>query len=163
MAEGFREPVSTRTVALNDKGIPFDLLGAPISALVGRDVHDGTFPSPRIVAYAERISHNLELMKAWSAANHVQIAPHAKTTMSASLVRRQLAAGACASGSRRPGAGSDPIRLLPAADHGDVRRRIVAALVLAASRTRMTRLRRRQRAQAAVRAFPRTCRQSSLW
>ena len=57
-------------------------------------MHDGTFPSPRIVAYAERISHNLELMKAWSAAHHVQIAPHAKTTMSASLVRRQLAAGA---------------------------------------------------------------------
>ena len=77
-----------------DKGIPFDLVGEPISSLVGRNVNDGSFPSPRIVAFADRISHNLELMKAWCSHHRVEIAPHAKTTMSRSLVRRQLAAGA---------------------------------------------------------------------
>ena len=77
-----------------DKGIPFDLVGEPISSLVGRNVNDGSFPSPRIVAHADRISHNLDLMKAWCSHHRVEIAPHAKTTMSRSLVRRQLAAGA---------------------------------------------------------------------
>lgn len=86
--------MNTRRFAVGDKGIPFDLVEAPISALVGRNVDDGTFPSPRIVAYSDRISHNLELMKAWCAAHGVEIAPHAKTTMSSSLVGRQLAAGA---------------------------------------------------------------------
>ena len=77
-----------------DKGIPFDLVGEPISSLVGRNANDGSFPSPRIVAFADRISHNLDLMKAWCSHHRVEIAPHAKTTMSQSLVRRQLAAGA---------------------------------------------------------------------
>ena len=77
-----------------DKGIPFDLVGRPILSLVGRNVGDGSFPSPRIVAYADRISHNLDLMRAWCSHHHVEIAPHAKTTMSRSLVRRQIAAGA---------------------------------------------------------------------
>ena len=86
--------MSENVFKLGDKGIPFDLIGQPISALAGRNVNDGSFPSPRIVAYADRISHNLDVMKAWCSDHGVEIAPHAKTTMSKSLVRRQLAAGA---------------------------------------------------------------------
>ena len=83
-----------RVLRLGDKGIPFDLVGRPISALLGRNTNDGSFGSPRIVAYADRISHNLGVMKEWCAHHGVEIAPHAKTTMAESLVRRQLAAGA---------------------------------------------------------------------
>lgn len=85
--------MSENVFRLGDKGIPFDLVGEPISALIGRNVNDGSFPSPRIVAYADRISHNLDLMRAWCSHHRVEIAPHAKTTMSRSLVRRQMAAG----------------------------------------------------------------------
>ena len=92
--EEFPVAMSERVFKPGDKGIPFDLVGEPISTLVGRNVNDGSFPSPRIVARADRISHNLDLMKAWCSHHRVEIAPHAKTTMSRSLVRRQLAAGA---------------------------------------------------------------------
>lgn len=86
--------MSERVFRWGDKGIPFDLAGQPTTALVGRNVNDGSFPSPRIVAYADKISHNLDVMTAWCSHHRVEIAPHAKTTMSKSLVRRQLAAGA---------------------------------------------------------------------
>ena len=85
--------VQQRFVA-SDKGIPSDLIGRPVMSLVGRNVRDGTFPSPVIVAYSDRIEHNLTLMKAWCDHHGVEIAPHAKTAMAPKWIRRQLGAGA---------------------------------------------------------------------
>ena len=85
--------VQQRFVA-SDKGIPSDLIGRPVMSLVGRNVRDGTFPSPVIVAYSDRIEHNLALMKAWCDHHGVEIAPHAKTAMAPKWIWRQLGAGA---------------------------------------------------------------------
>ena len=76
------------------KGIPADLVGRRPEALIGRNVHDGTFSSPLVIAKASAIAHNLETMRRYCAARGVEIAPHAKTTMAPSLVERQLSHGA---------------------------------------------------------------------
>ena len=76
------------------KGIPADLVGRSPEALIGRNVHDGTFSSPLVIAKAAAIAHNLETMRRYCAARGVEIAPHAKTTMAPSLVERQLSHGA---------------------------------------------------------------------
>ncbi len=79
-----------------DKGIPADLIGQPSSSLVGRNIYDGSFPSPLVVAYRTRIQHNLDLMARWARHHGVELAPHAKTTMAPKLIARQVEAGAVA-------------------------------------------------------------------
>ena len=86
-------PLDAR-MAASTKGIPADLVGRSPEALIGRNVHDGTFSSPLLIAKAAAIAHNLETMRRYCAAHGVEIAPHAKTTMAPSLVERQLSHGA---------------------------------------------------------------------
>lgn len=65
-----------------------DLEALGISAL------DGDLPFPVMTLNREAISHNVDLMAQFCADHDVDMAPHAKTTMSPELVRRQLDAGA---------------------------------------------------------------------
>ncbi|KJF22249.1 D-threonine aldolase [Rhodococcus sp. AD45] len=65
-----------------------DLEALGISAL------DGDLPLPVMTLDREAISHNVDLMAKFCADHDVDLAPHAKTTMSPELVRRQLDAGA---------------------------------------------------------------------
>lgn len=78
----------------SDKGVPNDLIGRSIMSMVGRNVRDGTFPAPTVVAYSSRIEHNLLTMKAWCDHHGVEIFPHAKTAMAPKWIWRQLDAGA---------------------------------------------------------------------
>lgn len=77
-----------------DKGIPDALVGAPIASLVGLNVTDPEFPAPQVVAYQDRIAHNIDLMSRWCRHHRCEIAPHSKTAMSPQLALRQLDAGA---------------------------------------------------------------------
>lgn len=77
-----------------DKGIPGHLMGEPVSSLVGLNVTDAVFPSPQVVAYQDRIAHNIDLMSRWCRHHGCELAPHAKTAMSPQLALRQLEAGA---------------------------------------------------------------------
>lgn len=65
-----------------------DLEALGISAL------DGELPLPVMTLDREAVSHNVAVMAQFCADNDVDLAPHAKTTMSPELVRRQLDAGA---------------------------------------------------------------------
>lgn len=78
----------------SSKAIPTDLIELPLDALIGRNIFDGTFLSPLVVARASAIEHNLATMREFCDANRVDLAPHAKTTMSPSLITRQIAHGA---------------------------------------------------------------------
>lgn len=49
---------------------------------------------PRMVVDLDAVDANIALMAAWSAARGAALAPHVKTTMSESIVRRQVAGGA---------------------------------------------------------------------
>lgn len=57
-------------------------------------VLDGTFVSPLATLRMDRIDGNIYRMQQWCRENRVELAPHAKTTLAPSLLRRQLAAGA---------------------------------------------------------------------
>lgn len=76
------------------KGVPDDLIGRNPESMLGRNVYDGTFTSPLVVAKARAIAHNLETMHRYCTAHSARIAPHAKTTMAWSLIERQLRGGA---------------------------------------------------------------------
>ncbi|MFE4502172.1 alanine racemase [Rhodococcus sp. NPDC056743] len=65
-----------------------DLASLGISAL------DGDLPFPLMTLNSEAVSHNVAVMAQFCADHDVDLAPHAKTTMSPELVRRQLGAGA---------------------------------------------------------------------
>ena len=76
------------------KAAPCDLVGAGADALIGRNIFDGSFPSPLVVARADAIKHNLATMSEFCRLHGAQLAPHAKTTMSPALIIRQIAHGA---------------------------------------------------------------------
>ncbi|VXB51165.1 D-serine deaminase [Arthrobacter sp. 9V] len=56
----------------------------------------GDFSLPVMVLKEAELNHNIERMAAWCNGRGVLLAPHAKTTMSPELVRRQIEAGAWA-------------------------------------------------------------------
>lgn len=85
---------TTQQYRFSTKAIPTDLVGAAPDALIGRNVFDGTFLSPVVIARAAAIEHNLATMREFCLANRVELAPHGKTTMAPSLIARQLAYGA---------------------------------------------------------------------
>ncbi len=62
--------------------------------LVGASLLGGSFELPRLVAKERELEHNIALMMKYCAVHGASIAPHAKTTMAPSIIRRQLAAGA---------------------------------------------------------------------
>lgn len=72
------------------KGLP---PGDPTAA-VGRNLFDGTFPLPTAVLRERALADNIATMATYVREHDVLLAPHAKTTMSPQIVRRQLAAGA---------------------------------------------------------------------
>ena len=84
----------TAVLRSSTKAAPNDLVGSSTGALIGRNIFDGSFPSPLVVARATAIRHNLTTMSEFCRLNRVQLAPHGKTTMSPALISRQIAHGA---------------------------------------------------------------------
>lgn len=68
--------------------------GSPLSAAA--TLFDDSVPFPVATLRDSAMSHNIELMRRFCDAHGVALAPHGKTTMSAEVIRRQLAAGAWA-------------------------------------------------------------------
>lgn len=84
----------TASLRFSTKAVPADLIGDSTDALIGRNIFDGSFPSPLVVALATAIEHNLATMNAFCRLHRAQLAPHGKTTMSPELIARQLDHGA---------------------------------------------------------------------
>ena len=76
------------------KAIPTEVAGAPNGNLVGRNIFDGSFFSPMLIARRSALQHNLKLMREFCLANDAVIAPHAKTHMAPELIARQIKNGA---------------------------------------------------------------------
>jgi len=60
----------------------------------GWNVLAGDLPLPLAVLDREALAHNVQWMQAYARSQHVDLAPHGKTTMSPQLFQRQLNAGA---------------------------------------------------------------------
>lgn len=84
----------TASLRFSTKAVPADLVGAGTGALIGRNIFDGSFFSPLVVARATAIEHNLATMSEYCRLHRAQLAPHGKTTMSPALISRQIAHGA---------------------------------------------------------------------
>ena len=84
----------TDMLQASTKGVPTELVGEPLDALIGRNIFHDSFLSPLVVARAGAITHNLHTMEEFCRLNQVAIAPHAKTAMASKLIERQLAGGA---------------------------------------------------------------------
>ena len=84
----------TASLRFSTKAVPADLIGCSTDTLIGRNIFDGSFPSPLVVARATAIEHNLATMSAFCRLHRAQLAPHGKTTMSSELIARQLVHGA---------------------------------------------------------------------
>jgi len=76
------------------KAAPADLLDCSSDALLGRNIFDGSFLSPLVILRASAIQHNLQTMQEYCRSHGVQLAPHGKTTMSPTLISRQIEHGA---------------------------------------------------------------------
>ena len=84
----------TASLRFSTKAAPADLVGGSADGLIGRNIFDGSFPSPLVVARATAIEHNLATMSEFCRMHEAQLAPHGKTTMSPALLSRQIARGA---------------------------------------------------------------------
>ncbi|MBV2356493.1 amino acid deaminase [Streptomyces sp. J2-1] len=78
------------------KGLPPDALGLTVAELAGqrRNLFDGGFTTPVLTLSAERLAHNLALMKTYTERHGLAFAPHGKTSMAPQLFRRQIEHGA---------------------------------------------------------------------
>ena len=65
-------------------------------SVVGVSILDGPFSWPLLTLQASAVEHNIAALAGFCADRGVELAPHVKTTMAPSLIRLQLAAGACA-------------------------------------------------------------------
>jgi D-serine deaminase-like pyridoxal phosphate-dependent protein len=74
------------------KGWP--ALGVTASALVPGSLSVAQLPTPALTISEPALRANIEAMAAWCAARSLLLAPHAKTTLAAELIGRQLDAGA---------------------------------------------------------------------
>ena len=63
---------------------------------VGASLLTGGFELPRLVLKRSALEHNIEAMGEFCASRGVSLAPHAKTTMAPSIIRRQIEGGAWA-------------------------------------------------------------------
>ncbi|OMH28489.1 hypothetical protein BKD30_01530 [Tersicoccus phoenicis] len=77
-----------------DKGIPTFAIGTTVTELLATSPRLEEFWTPMIVLDDSAIRHNVDTMAAWCRERGLQIMPHGKTTMSPTLWRRQLDAGA---------------------------------------------------------------------
>lgn len=80
------------------KAFPSEGSGTSLAAISEQQWNalDGRFSLPVMVLKERALNHNIDRMAAWCASRGVDLAPHAKTTMSPQLVHRQLDAGAWA-------------------------------------------------------------------
>ncbi|AQS67815.1 amino acid deaminase [Streptomyces pactum] len=78
------------------KGLPPDADGLTVGELAGqrRNLFTGGFTTPVLALSAERLEHNLALMKTYAARHGLAFAPHGKTSMAPQLFHRQLERGA---------------------------------------------------------------------
>ncbi|SCK26554.1 alanine racemase [Streptomyces sp. WMMB 322] len=78
------------------KGLPPDAAGSTVAALTaeGRNLFTGGFTTPVLALSAERLEHNLGLMRTYTERHGLAFAPHGKTSMAPQLFHRQLAHGA---------------------------------------------------------------------
>jgi D-serine deaminase-like pyridoxal phosphate-dependent protein len=78
------------------KGLPPDASGTTVGALAaeGRNLFTGGFTTPVLALSAERLEHNLTLMRAYTERHGLAFAPHGKTSMAPQLFARQVAHGA---------------------------------------------------------------------
>jgi D-serine deaminase-like pyridoxal phosphate-dependent protein len=85
------------TPAWPQKGLPVDTDPVHVTgAVIGRNLFDGSLVLPTMVLLESALDHDIRLMARYFAAAGVSHAPHGKTTMSPSIWRRQLDAGAWA-------------------------------------------------------------------
>lgn len=80
------------------KSFPASQNPVPLAAVAEQkwNALNGCFSLPVMVLKSHALEHNIKLMAAWCERRGVQLAPHAKTTMSPQLVHKQLQAGAWA-------------------------------------------------------------------
>ena len=71
-------------------------IGGAVSPRIGSTIDNGSVTTPLMVLRDAPLQWNIDLMARYCADERVDLAPHAKTTMSPQLVGRQLAAGAWA-------------------------------------------------------------------
>ncbi|GGO52046.1 amino acid deaminase [Streptomyces daqingensis] len=78
------------------KGLPPDASGTTVGALAaeGRNLFTGGFTTPVLALSAERLEHNLALMRTYTERHGLAFAPHGKTSMAPQLFARQVAHGA---------------------------------------------------------------------
>ncbi|QPP06807.1 amino acid deaminase [Streptomyces bathyalis] len=78
------------------KGLPPDAAGSTVADLTaeGRNLFTGGFTTPVLALSAERLEHNLALMRTYTQRHGLSFAPHGKTSMAPQLFHRQLAHGA---------------------------------------------------------------------
>lgn len=69
-------------------------VGGGIDDLIGQAFPGSAFVLPVMTLSDEALEHNITAMASWCEVAGVELAPHAKTSMSPELVKRQLAAGA---------------------------------------------------------------------
>jgi D-serine deaminase-like pyridoxal phosphate-dependent protein len=70
--------------------------GRTIAELVHAEAEASALPTPVLTLDATAVEHNIEIMRGFTKAHSVDLAPHGKTTMSPALWHRQIAAGAWA-------------------------------------------------------------------
>ena len=88
-AELLSDPLTAR-----DKGIPSRAIGMTIAEFLAAPPRLEEFWTPLIVLDDSAIGHNVDTMAAWCRARGLDLMPHGKTTMSPTLWRRELDAGA---------------------------------------------------------------------
>lgn len=78
------------------KGLPPDADGLTVGELTAqrRNLFTGGFTTPVLTLSAERLEHNLRLMKTYTARHGLVFAPHGKTSMAPQLFARQIEHGA---------------------------------------------------------------------
>jgi D-serine dehydratase len=83
-------------LAFAPKGLPAEALALDVDALArrGYNAASGDLPLPLALISRTAVDHNVQTMARWCGQRAVLLAPHGKTTLSAELLRRQLAAGA---------------------------------------------------------------------
>ncbi|MER5470209.1 amino acid deaminase [Streptomyces sp. NPDC002685] len=78
------------------KGLPPDANGLTVGELAAqrRNLFTDGFTTPVLVLFAERLTHNLELMETYAGRHNLAFAPHGKTSMAPQLFWRQIEHGA---------------------------------------------------------------------
>ncbi|WP_221347698.1 amino acid deaminase [Streptomyces beigongshangae] len=78
------------------KGLPPDAEGLTVGELAAqrRNLFSGGFTTPVLALSAERLEHNLRLMRTYAERHGLAFAPHGKTSMAPRLFHRQIEHGA---------------------------------------------------------------------